>query len=818
MTIDGGRLFLVRPDSLKAGRECIFLDASLSIRRASQEHDYQLVVTKAYQEGEEQLLEQDAESSDERVFELDSSLFLSLGPTLDPAAPQPRPLSFTWLDPDGDGPDDEFEFVIAGGQTDSVAQLAYDFEKLAWRCMWEKQENQSWPSDSADAQAVESTLEDQFRVERNEPTTSAPRSQQQQLFRPATPEDDSDDDVRPPPPSARKLTAADSESEDEGGAGSDGEDLARELTRKAVITPAKGKAKETSRPIDDIAAPVEKPPTSAAPVGTSGAAYLTEKADLHLYDRATGFFMLQEKDVTASIHRTNEGYWLLVEGAKGPWVSQSVDSETSFSEKETSMVFNFRPEATETEPDPATYTWLLRFSDRSVFERMQQAVTTALFEGKWGVGAWNKLKEDEQEYQRSAYLEDADMEDAQQAVEEEQAEEDEDEDDDEEEVDEAEESDEDERPKFNAKGKKTKNSQLAVGYKDDLSFVVQGDMIGVFKQQRDGGKKLKFVTSIVNLATPDGKKGFTPKKIMLHNQDTSMILQNPLAPGALYRLDLNTGKVVDEYKVSDDIDVTNFLPDAKFAQTTQQQTFIGLSHNSLFRIDPRLSGNKLVDSEFKQYATKNDFSVATTTASGHLAVASNKGDIRLFDKLGKNAKTALPALGDPILGIDVTADGRYVLATCKTYLLLIDTQIPEGAGRYGGSLGFDRSFPANQKPTPKKLQLRPEHVAHMQEQSREGVSFTPAKFNAGLDSTERTIVTSSGPYIVAWNFRHVKQGVTNQYTIRRFSENIVADQFRFGGDREIIVTLPDDVFVESKKTLKPPTRESISNIVKSYYD
>lgn len=50
--------------------------------------------------------------------------------------------------------------------------------------------------------------------------------------------------------------------------------------------------------------------------------------------------------------------------------------------------------------------------------------------------------------------------------------------------------DEDERPKFNAKGKKTKNSQLAVGYKDDLSFVVQGDMIGVFKQQRDGGKKV----------------------------------------------------------------------------------------------------------------------------------------------------------------------------------------------------------------------------------------------------------------------------------------------------------------------------------------
>lgn len=267
--------------------------------------------------------------------------------------------------------------------------------------------------------------------------------------------------------------------------------------------------------------------------------------------------------------------------------------------------------------------------------------------------------------------------------------------------------------------------------------------------------QLKFVTSIVNIATPD-KKGFTPGKVMLHNQgasarfpltfpelpyklaadsgsraraDTSMILQNPLAPGSLYRLDLETGKVVDEYKVSSDFSVSNFLPDSKFAQTTQQQTFIGHSHNGLFRIDPRLSGSKLVESEYKQYATKADFSAAATTESGRLAVASSKGDIRLFDKLGKNAKTALPALGDPIIGVDVSADGRWLLATCRTYLLLIDTMIPESSSsKYAGQLGFDRSFPAAEKPTPRRLTLKPEHVAHMQEvQGGEGVSFTPAK-------------------------------------------------------------------------------------------
>lgn len=39
-----------------------FKDAVATIRRTGVEHQYQLVVTRAYEEGEEQLLEEDAES------------------------------------------------------------------------------------------------------------------------------------------------------------------------------------------------------------------------------------------------------------------------------------------------------------------------------------------------------------------------------------------------------------------------------------------------------------------------------------------------------------------------------------------------------------------------------------------------------------------------------------------------------------------------------------------------------------------------------------------------------------------------------------
>ena len=218
---------------------------------------------------------------------------------------------------------------------------------------------------------------------------------------------------------------------------------------------------------------------------------------------------------------------------------------------------------------------------------------------------------------------------------------------------------------------------------------------------------------------------------MLHDQDTKMVLMDSTERHSLFSLDIERGKVVEEWKVHEDIQVDNIAPDNKFAQMTPEQTLVGTSHNALFRIDPRVSGMKMVDSQYKQYVAKNKFSGVTTTASGKLAVASEKGDIRLFDSIGKNAKTALPPLGDPILGVDVTANGRWIVATTKTYLLLLDTLI--GEGRYTGSLGFDRSFPANAKPIPRRLQLRAEHVAYM----NHTVSFTPARLVPSESNSDR---------------------------------------------------------------------------------
>ncbi|KAI7700985.1 vacuolar import and degradation protein 27, partial [Hortaea werneckii] len=226
-----------------------------------------------------------------------------------------------------------------------------------------------------------------------------------------------------------------------------------------------------------------------------------------------------------------------------------------------------------------------------------------------------------------------------------------------------------------------------------------------------------------------------------------------------------------------------------------------------YRIDPRLAGSKLVDSELKQYTGKNDFSAAATTEKGYIAVASNKGDIRMFDRLGINAKTALPALGDPIIGLDVSADGRWVLATTRTYLLLIDSLQKEGKNE--GKLGFEKAFAKDNKPQPRRLALTPSHVAQFQHETKQPLSFTPARFNTGEGKEETTIITATGPFVVTWSLKKVLQGRKDPYSIKRYSEEIKADNFRWGSDKNIVVALPNEVDMVARRALQRPTRESI---------
>ncbi|KAK4094170.1 hypothetical protein Purlil1_1661 [Purpureocillium lilacinum] len=748
-----GQLYLVRPLSPKGYSELIFKDSAIRIRRTNQDFHYQLVVQRVFEEGEAELLAEEegddaeidalAAERDEKTFLLDEALHFRA------EFREGEEKVLAWRDLSGDT-GDVYEFVCDAQVSESQVQ---QFVRAAQECQYE-------------------------RKYRKPHTTAADDDFEQFEFHEENP-------IPPASPIHSPTLTRSIESVDE---------------MYKQRTPANSSAKRTDAAV--VADPVtpEKPAAKAA-LATPEAPpkpieiYAAVTAELHLFDPQPGHFVMMDESVIATVSEVGRWeYWLQIDGNEKSWLGTPVVAEFNpvFDFEYLSFVFNHFSS------DGSARSWLLRFKDQPTLEKFQEAVMQAIWE-KLNETKWTKIQEKEREYVLDSFA-DLNMDDAPPIEEEEEEEEVEEEEDEgvrSEEYDSEEEADE-ERKEGEV------NSQLAVGYKHDRSFVVRGSKIGVFSHTPDN--RLKFSTNISKVMTPKGKL-MSPKKVMLHSEDRDMIIQNNIDPNKLYRMDLEYGKVVDEWNVHDDIPVVNFAPENKFAQMTGEQTFLGVSNNALYRVDPRLAGNKLVDADMKQYASKNDFSALATTEKGYIAVASNKGDIRLFDRLGIRAKAQLPALGDPITGMDVSADGRWILGTTKNYLLLVDAQ--QKGGKNEGKLGFEKPFAADSKPQPKRLALTPEHVAQFYHETGKPISFTPAKFNTGEGTEETSIITATGPYIIEWNLKRVLRGVKGAYKIKRYVEEVKADDFKFGSDKNVIVALPNEVNMVAKQSLRKPTRESI---------
>lgn len=163
----------------------------------------------------------------------------------------------------------------------------------------------------------------------------------------------------------------------------------------------------------------------------------------------------------------------------------------------------------------------------------------------------------------------------------------------------------------------------------------------------------------------------------------------------------------------------------------------------------------------KSYKTNPQLNTVSTNLDGGLVIGSLNGEIRMYKEVGQNAKTLLPGLGDPIRAIDVSLDGHWLLATCQTYLVIISTTCDSGKTGFIQRMG-------KEKPMPRKLQLKVKDLAKFK---ISGLDFTPAKFNnSNLSSADETsIVTSTGNYLVTWNFKKVSKGKLDAYVIKEMA-------------------------------------------------
>lgn len=498
--IPQGQLYLVRPVSPKGYSELIFKDAAASIRRTGQEYQYQLVIQRVYEEGEEELADEEEEQGagdgldkDEKVFLLDQSLHFRS------QVREGGEKVLAWRDLTGD-PGDLYEFICDSSVS---PEKVATFELAAVQCQYERKYRRSAQK------ATEKELRE-FSFEEEEPIPAA-----SPLASPVT--------------KSRTHSLASKES--------------------TASMPKDVKPKGQSKAPEAKEEPTKAPPAAKQPEAKEILA--KETAELHLFDFPSGTFVLQDPEVTATVSETGEWqYWLQITGKDREWLGQPVVAEINpvFNFEYLSFIFNHYTE------DGSAYSWLLRFKDQATEERFQEGLMQALWE-QLNEMKWVKVKKDDRDYVLDAF-QDLTMEDSppEEAEEEEEEEEDKDDGQRSEHYD----TDEEQDDVVTREDDGNVNSQLAVGYKHDRSFVVRGSKIGVFKHTPNNN--LEFSTNISKVETPKGKL-FSPKKVMLHAEDSNMILQNPGEPSTLYRMDLEYGKVVDEWKVHDDIPVTTFAPE-----------------------------------------------------------------------------------------------------------------------------------------------------------------------------------------------------------------------------------------------------------------
>lgn len=93
-------------------------------------------------------------------------------------------------------------------------------------------------------------------------------------------------------------------------------------------------------------------------------------------------------------------------------------------------------------------------------------------------------------------------------------------------------------------------------------------------------------------------------------------------------------------------------------------------------MDPRIKDGV---GSMKEYSGNPQFKNISATGDGSFVTGSANGEIRFYNKqVGKNANNKFTSVGEPVIHLDTTKDGQWVLATFSNYLRLIPTETNDG--------------------------------------------------------------------------------------------------------------------------------------------
>ncbi|KAJ1610230.1 hypothetical protein OJ253_1270 [Cryptosporidium canis] len=324
--------------------------------------------------------------------------------------------------------------------------------------------------------------------------------------------------------------------------------------------------------------------------------------------------------------------------------------------------------------------------------------------------------------------------------------------------------------------------------------------IAVFKNTESDGGNYISGTPVRNVSVIRSvefeNNNVLPVGGQLHNCETQMLFLSETDPNYVYQMDLTNEKILRRWDANG-LPVSCLGLSSKGSQSTPVPTFLGLSNNAMFVMDSRIKeGSNRFTS--KLYRSNVLFSSVATDKDGHILVGNDLGELRLYDgtinKDGefKKAKTLLNSFGSPIISVDVTRNGNWILATTRNCIHLYPVTEQEEYSNSGGRNGFVSSL--RNKPPSRKLRLKPEDLFHYKITE---VNFTPARFDQCHDSKEfggeTKIVTSIDNFVIVWDFEAVKRGNLYSYSIKEVENRIEDCSTFFNIDDSVVLAYKDDL-------------------------
>jgi len=269
-----------------------------------------------------------------------------------------------------------------------------------------------------------------------------------------------------------------------------------------------------------------------------------------------------------------------------------------------------------------------------------------------------------------------------------------------------------------------------------------------------------------------------PKKILFHDKDTKMLILNQTLDTKIYSLDLENGVITSEWTLDG---YNNFLDvdhAKKNGELNHDDIFLGINNKNIFQFDPRQQERAI---NMKNYSTNPMFSSFSTTGEGHFAVGNEKGELRLYKEIGKNAKNIIKTDAESIDAVDSTKDGSLLAVTAPD-CIMIYSLFANGINGYLSSIKKFLNAPI--------ILTLPQYI--IEKYGITDVRFSKAKFDNCYARSEKYIVSTIERLLVVWNLEDVVQNINNP-KVYAMKSNILDCEFRNGRDDGILAILADEV-------------------------